>query len=76
MADGGVRAGSGGAQRPTASNAESYFKRLDRNKDGKLIGDEIPQRMRQVVRRADRDNDKAITLEEFRRAIELQSDAR
>lgn len=59
-------------QRPTAANAEQFFRRLDRNGDERLTGDEIPQRLRQAVRRADRNEDKAIDLQEFRRAVEYQ----
>ena len=54
-----------GARAAAAASSASFFDRLDANKDGKLTETEIPQRMRQSVRRFDRDNDKAINKTEF-----------
>ena len=56
---------STGARAAAAASPASFFDRLDANKDGKLTETEIPQRMRQSVRRFDRDNDKAINKAEF-----------
>ena len=45
------------------------FQRRDANDDGKLSGDEIPERMRGNLGRMDTDGDGAVTLAEFRQAI-------
>ena len=55
--------GSGGNGRPRF-DIEAIFKRLDRNDDGKLIGDELPAAQRDNLLRLDTDEDGAITLEE------------
>ena len=68
----GTKPRGNSAPRPTAANADQFFERLDQNDDGKLTGSEIPQRMRQVLQRVDRDNDKSVSREEFRRAVERQ----
>lgn len=46
---------------------EAVFKRLDRNNDGKLIGDEIPEAQRENLMRLDANLDGTITLEEASR---------
>ncbi|MDX1968275.1 MAG: redoxin [Planctomycetaceae bacterium] len=61
---GGRRAGGG--TRP-GFDLEAIFKRLDRNSDGKLLGDEIPEAQRENLMRLDVDKDGAITLEEAKR---------
>ena len=45
------------------------FQRLDANGDGKLSGEEIPERMRGNLGRMDSDGDGAVTLAEFREAM-------
>jgi hypothetical protein len=49
------------------------FKRLDKNQDGKVTADEIPEAAPEVIKgmlkRADKNQDKEITAEEFRAAI-------
>ena len=45
------------------------FQRLDANGDGKLSGEEIPERMRGNLGRMDTDGDGAVTLAEFREAM-------
>ena len=45
------------------------FQRRDANGDGKLSGEEIPERMRGNLGRMDRDGDGAVTLSEFREAM-------
>lgn len=46
-------------------SSDSFFDRLDRNKDGLLQSDEIPSRMRQALRRIDSNNDRAVSKKEF-----------
>ncbi len=60
------RRGAAGGGRP-GFDLEAIFKRLDRNGDGKLIGDEIPEAQRDNLMRLDADKDGAITLEEAKR---------
>ncbi|MCY3775747.1 MAG: PQQ-binding-like beta-propeller repeat protein [Candidatus Aminicenantes bacterium] len=45
------------------------FQRRDANGDGKLSGEEIPERMRGNLGRMDTDGDGAVTLAEFREAM-------
>jgi hypothetical protein len=61
---GGLRA-LGGSR--SGIGLETIFKRLDRDSDGKLIGDEIPAGQRENLMRLDSNHDGAITLEEARR---------
>lgn len=61
-----VAAGAAGGPRP-GFDLEAIFNRLDRNNDGKLIGDEIPEAQRDNLMRLDADKDSAITLEEVKR---------
>lgn len=63
-------------QRPTAMVPDQLFRRLDKNGDDQLTADEIPQRMRQMVRRAGIGEDKMVTLKEFRKIIEQQAKPR
>ena len=46
------------------------FDRLDQNDDGKLSGDEIPERMRPLVASADTDGDGAVSRDEMAKAME------
>jgi polyisoprenoid-binding protein YceI len=57
---GGGRGGPGAGFDPLA-----MFKQRDANGDGKLAGDEIPDRMRQDLKVIDTNEDGEITLEEF-----------
>jgi polyisoprenoid-binding protein YceI len=43
----------------------AMFKNQDADKDGKLTGDEIPERMRSMLERIDTDKDGSITLKEM-----------
>ena len=60
------RRGTAGGERP-GFDLEAIFKRLDRNSDGKLIGDEIPEAQRDKLMRLDANKDSAITLEEAKK---------
>ena len=60
---GGRRRGRGGFD-PTW-----IFQRRDANGDGKLSGEEVPERMRGNLGRMDTDGDGAVTLAEFREAM-------
>jgi Ca2+-binding EF-hand superfamily protein len=57
-------------------NPEAMFDRLDRNGDGKIVLDEVPEpareRIRNLIGLADRDNDRALSREELRRAAQPQ----
>ena len=50
-------------------NPMQLFRRMDKNGDGKLTPEEVPEERRQMIRRlmqrADKDGDKSLTLEEF-----------
>jgi len=67
----------GGAGRPGGEagprDAEAMFARQDANKDGKLTADEVPEERREffqrMLARLDDDGDKAITKEQFVRAM-------
>jgi Ca2+-binding EF-hand superfamily protein len=67
----GQPAGQPGTEKiPEAGpNAERVFRRLDKNGDGKLTQDEIPEERRpmyeRIFLRADKNGDKALTLQEF-----------
>jgi peroxiredoxin len=50
-------------------NLEIMFKRLDRNQDGKISGDEFPANWRERLLKADADGDMAVTLEEVQQAL-------
>lgn len=60
----------GGA--PLGPLAAGMFKRADANKDGKVSLDEVPAERRELFKRlldrADKDGDKALSVEEARRA--------
>ena len=59
--------------------SEQFFKRLDKNGDGRVSRDELPERMRRVFDRVDRNKDGAITPDEdmaFRAARARQGGGR
>jgi len=55
-------------------NPEQMFKRLDKNNDGKITLDEVPEERKgfweKVIANADKDNDQAATKEELRAGFE------
>jgi hypothetical protein len=57
----GLRRGRRGA------GIDAVFRRLDRDGDGRLVGDELPAAQRDTLLRLDTDGDGALTLEEARR---------
>jgi collagen type III alpha len=56
-------------KQPEAKGPERIFQQLDANKDGEIAPDEIPaktpERMKELIRKADANGDKTVTLEEF-----------
>lgn len=48
----------------TGQNIEAIFKRLDRNSDGKVTIDEMPERQKERILQLDRNNDETVTLDE------------
>ncbi len=60
---------------PLARDPEKMFARLDANSDGKIVADEVPDQLRgmfdQMLARADKDADGALTKQELMEAIEL-----
>ncbi len=64
----------GGGKPDEPGDRHRLFERLDKNKDGKVTLDEVPEDRRpfieRLMRRADKDGDKAMTLEEFTKALE------
>ena len=65
---------SPGGERPRGDfNPEMIFRNADRNGDGKLVPDEVPEerreRFREMLSRVDENKDGAASLEEFRRGF-------
>ena len=65
---GGGKGGKGG-KGGRRGDPSAMFKTMDADGDGKLAGDEIPERMRQWSGQMDTDGDNAISLEELETAI-------
>ena len=57
--------GGGGPGGGRQFDPQEFFNRRDADKDGKLTGDEIPERMRDNLTETDKDGDGAISLEEM-----------
>jgi CubicO group peptidase (beta-lactamase class C family) len=53
---------------PQRRSAPAWFRRLDRNQDGKLTKDEVPARLHQRLVNADGDGDGAVTPAEIEKA--------
>ena len=62
-----------GQNRPDGARGAQYFKRLDKNGDGKITKDEMPERARArfdgMVKRLDKDGDGALSRQEFARMV-------
>jgi Ca2+-binding EF-hand superfamily protein len=68
----------GKAKKPDAAGDPArLFKRMDRNADGKVTADEVPEERRpmleRLIKRGDKDSDGAISLEEFTAAVERRN---
>ena len=53
--------------------AERTFEAFDKNKDKKLTADELPERMKAMIGRADADKDGSITEEELEKLVEKET---
>lgn len=65
----------GGRGGPRGDNSAEALNRLlayDKNNDGKLTADELPERMRDLIARADEDKDGALSKEELTRFLSRQ----
>lgn len=72
---GGKAKSAAGKSRPGApdspsADAATMFDRMDRNGDGKLSGDEVPERMKNNLGRIDSNGDGTVTKAEFTRALQ------
>jgi len=56
--------GPGGADRPGRGGLAERLMSFDKNKDGKVDKDELPEQMQRILRRADTNGDGAINTEE------------
>lgn len=65
QATGGFGGGRGRGRGGRAFDPAAFFARMDADGDGKLAGDEIPDRMRENLANIDSNSDGEITLEEF-----------
>lgn len=72
------QAGAPGGGRPNAEMLERLFSQADKNNDGKLSRDEIPEERREMLGRLldrlDDDGDGAVTKEQFLRAMQRLSE--
>jgi len=61
------------SKRPQGPDREGMFKRLDKNQDGVIAGDEIPdaapEPLKQWLKKADKNADKRITADELKEAV-------
>jgi hypothetical protein len=56
--------------RPGPGNPDVMFQRLDKNQDGKITADEVPEAapefLKEFLKRSDKDQDKAVTKDEIK----------
>lgn len=69
---GGGEGGRGGPARPDPQQLVTRLMANDKNGDGKLSKDELPERMQELMDRADTDKDGALSKEELTAFIEKQ----
>jgi Ca2+-binding EF-hand superfamily protein len=73
LGTGGLLAAEG-ERGPGPFEPRVLFQRLDKNQDGKITADEIPEgapeRIKEFLKRADKNQDKVVTAEEFREAVQ------
>ena len=75
MPGGFAGAGPGPNGPPNGPMMGKRFESLDKNGDGKLTGDEIPERMRDRLKMIDKDGDGSITKTEFASAATRMEEA-
>ena len=63
---GGLQGGMGGKSRPGYGRRVGLTYAIDRNKDGKLSKQEVPQQMSRMFDRMDRNKDGFVTQDELR----------
>ena len=70
----GGDAGKPGRRPESGRGPAELFKRMDRNADGKVTADEVPEERRplvaKMIERGDKDSDQALSLEEFSTVFE------
>ncbi|MBS1856028.1 MAG: hypothetical protein JST11_11730 [Acidobacteria bacterium] len=67
---GGREGGPGDSQPPSADDMVQTLMAFDKNGDGKLTRDELPERMQGLFDRADTDKDGVLTPEEIRKSAQ------
>jgi Ca2+-binding EF-hand superfamily protein len=67
-------------QRPQRPDPQHLFQRLDANHDGQIVPEEVPEgapdRLKALLRRADADGDKKVTMDELVAAVAKAREAR
>lgn len=62
-------AGAGATGTSSVQGQDNLFKQWDKNKDGQLVAEELPQQLRSNFKRVDRNQDGFISLEEHNRFV-------
>ncbi|MEX0978051.1 MAG: hypothetical protein WDZ48_04330, partial [Pirellulales bacterium] len=75
----GGDAGKPGKRPESGRGPAELFKRMDRNADGKVTADEVPEERRamvaKMIERGDKDGDQALSLEEFSKVFSQRKGA-